>query len=742
MGTVKYSGPVASFHCPTEATIRSLKVHFSPKQLGSGTPSPENVREINGWNNIVYHKCKHIRKITPVNFTTIINNGVSLEYLGEGVFSLHGECTGNTAIFDLDIEPFNLTIQDQYFSFFSNYHNSVSQYDIVFGIKDIDKKTILNVFPMSNYYDTVFSYLNLGDEEIEYVSNNACQKIRMVFKKGITDITFSLIFSDSLNTGKIDFGDNIGEIYGGWVDLISGELVATHKKVHTDSNDTWTLTFYENAENHQAYSERYLDAFVPKTRNILISDKFSEATQSYPPLLNTCTMNENRRILLGVPKEIKNDEDFSTWFNNLGGADFIYQFAEPIHYSLTPTELQTFLSQNNIWSNADYVEVEYDLHETQNILARKQFIVANQPHIVKPAAAPLQNFVTDMAAPLKECRIYFTPVQEGEGDPSPENVRPISGWQNLHVTIAGKNLYDQVSYPLIQGYWVGWGSRTSGGESDKYACVGTTRSPDQPQPVYPVSHLGGTTITLNKRPGGKNPGFNFENADGSYITGTIEEYGNNNATAGTPWTITLPENAVGMRFTTISNDAEIQLELGSTATEYEPYHGQTIPITFPSEAGTIYGGYVDLIKGELVMTWECITLSPEICTGTSMDSTYLWYSCKVFQAKNKNQICSHCIVRAPSGSNWREDIKINYTRNNMIIVGETFFEDANIERTGAAFNEYCQQQIDNGTPLQIAAELAEPIHYSLTPQTLKTLRGTNNIWSSANGDVEVKYWTH
>ena len=52
MGTVKYSGPVASFHCPTEATIRSLKVHFSPKQLGSGDPSPENIREIVGWDGV------------------------------------------------------------------------------------------------------------------------------------------------------------------------------------------------------------------------------------------------------------------------------------------------------------------------------------------------------------------------------------------------------------------------------------------------------------------------------------------------------------------------------------------------------------------------------------------------------------------------------------------------------------------------------------------------------------------
>ena len=52
MGTVKYSGPIASFRCPTEAEIRSLKVHFSPKQEGTGDPSPENVREIVGWDGV------------------------------------------------------------------------------------------------------------------------------------------------------------------------------------------------------------------------------------------------------------------------------------------------------------------------------------------------------------------------------------------------------------------------------------------------------------------------------------------------------------------------------------------------------------------------------------------------------------------------------------------------------------------------------------------------------------------
>ena len=37
-------------------------------------------------------------------------------------------------------------------------------------------------------------------------------------------------------------------------------------------------------------------------------------------------------------------------------------------------------------------------------------------------------------------------------------------------------------------------------------------------------------------------------------------------------------------------------------TVWEPYHGQTYSINWTSELGTIYGGYVDLISGELVQT--------------------------------------------------------------------------------------------------------------------------------------------
>ena len=54
--TITKEGALASFYTVNKASIKHLKVYFSPKQAGEGTPSPENVREISGWDGITVYK--------------------------------------------------------------------------------------------------------------------------------------------------------------------------------------------------------------------------------------------------------------------------------------------------------------------------------------------------------------------------------------------------------------------------------------------------------------------------------------------------------------------------------------------------------------------------------------------------------------------------------------------------------------------------------------------------------------
>ena len=63
------------------------------------------------------------------------------------------------------------------------------------------------------------------------------------------------------------------------------------------------------------------------------------------------------------------------------------------------------------------------------------------------------TFLTDIARPLKSLLIPFTPKQTGSGDPSPDNVRPITGWTGVTVNHAGKNLFlcfDDITF----GKWI------------------------------------------------------------------------------------------------------------------------------------------------------------------------------------------------------------------------------------------------------------------------------------------------
>ena len=63
--TTKASGSIASFISPTVTPIESARVYFSPTQLGEGTPSPENVREISGWDsaNLISHS--YMKRLLP-----------------------------------------------------------------------------------------------------------------------------------------------------------------------------------------------------------------------------------------------------------------------------------------------------------------------------------------------------------------------------------------------------------------------------------------------------------------------------------------------------------------------------------------------------------------------------------------------------------------------------------------------------------------------------------------------------
>lgn len=58
------------------------------------------------------------------------------------------------------------------------------------------------------------------------------------------------------------------------------------------------------------------------------------------------------------------------------------------------------------------------------------------------ASGAIASFDAQVAAPLKILKADINPVQAGSGDPSPENIRPISGWDEIKITNESGEIFE------------------------------------------------------------------------------------------------------------------------------------------------------------------------------------------------------------------------------------------------------------------------------------------------------------
>ena len=300
------------------------------------------------------------------------------------------------------------------------------------------------------------------------------------------------------------------------------------------------------------------------------------------------------------------------------------------------------------------------------------------PAIWEDASGSIVHFedgADDM--PLRECVVQIEPVQSGSGDPSPDNIRPISGWTAAKVTRTGRNLVETV--PVDR---TGAGITFTTNEDGTVRAVGTSTA---------TAWWKGATTRANWRflkagtyilTGGKS------STKMLYIVGQmIDGTPINNKTIGNVYdigsglTFTLPKDSwlnYQIQISSGQTVDEIYYPMirlaSSTATAYEPYHGETYDIEFPSEAGTVYGGTLDVTNGVLTV--------------------------------DRSQIASYAGETLPS----------------------TWISDRDVYSAGATPT----------TGAQVVYELATPQTYQLTPTEIRTLLGQNNIWADT-GDTAVTY---
>ena len=722
--TITKSGELASFYTVNKALIKHLKVYFSPKQAGEGDPSPENVREIEGWNGLeVYDIGKNLIDKSQARANSVWWNGARQYW-------------PDATVHTVPLVPVKPGLR-----FFKRYMTTTQGWCSYF---DINKKFLYqsNIAAEGTYTvaDNVY-YIGFS------IDKNKLDTAYVSF-----DIINKTYEPYSGQTYTLNWSNDIDTVYGGYVDLVTGELVQTHINFRVPPNDVrgGTGSFISNT-NYQGinHTHRYfylgnyqIDTSENPISNYLVKGNTSTTAWKYSfdgvQLLHYSLNNET----IGVTSETSaadRNTAVVTWLTN-NPTYICYKLATPITHQLTPTQLQTLIGRNNIWSNADRVEVEYDLAESNDELYRRRnIILQGAPHL-KSVSGNIANFNTDLAAPIKECKISFSPMQEGSGNPSPENVRNISGWNSFNLWHSGKNVFNAALYDG-HGYSVSNGIITVPSNDG----AGWISRPQifLKQGTYKISR------TSNKGQ------FRY------YIDSEVVLMAQNSSYSSS--TLTLSKDAY-IRFK-IGNQAgdnnypfttSIQIEPGNNVTEFEPYNGTTFTIDWISN-GTIYGGYVDLINGKLVKTYQYVRI------GASNAYTYLGSS-NYLGTIGTNQCFK--ITTATSGGPGAGDPttcfsnKFSYnkagtwskpnehlwefcinagTQLHVVFDNETVgvTNDMDFQARRTVINTWLETN-----ECYFVIPLLTPIEYQLTPQQLKTLKGVNNIWSNANGPISIQYWTH
>lgn len=320
-------------------------------------------------------------------------------------------------------------------------------------------------------------------------------------------------------------------------------------------------------------------------------------------------------------------------------------------------------------------------------------------------------------------KVQIEPKQEGSGDPSPDNIRPIMGMDTVSVTRCEKNLVRRKYDP---GY-----TETKNG-------LTFTVNDD-----YSVSVSGTATIETY---------FNFKaikhktiNAIINAMDKTIKK---NGYTARDLAVQTYPNGftALYLVFTkgqTVDRTYYPILVYGDE-TAYKPYTGSTTDIALPE---TVYGGEVDAVSGEGHETWKFVILN-----GT--ESWYTWginahnpavtgfytYDINDYDAINVKAICSHSAMTNKGtwgGTNAGIGFAIaGEIRYFMYCVPTSLLPDISAGHEVATLKAYLAAQYAAGTPVQVCYKLAEPVPFSATgAQPIPALSGVNTILTDADGVV-------
>lgn len=373
-------------------------------------------------------------------------------------------------------------------------------------------------------------------------------------------------------------------------------------------------------------------------------------------------------------------------------------------------------------------------------------------HIVDMLCPPLEetgNPVTcyPVAGYPLGVKVSWEPTQEGTGDPSPDNIRPISGRDSVTVERCGEQLliYSQpietdsdIRVAIMPPDRMLLLANAALGQTFEVSFDLETENVVWADYDEPWRRRIGFEAALTKASDGRvNYGFSC------WINSTSSEF---KATGKvtvkdviTPFADRYTETGKDELFFYVQNMKSGHVKVTNLSiklvqnTAYSPYTGQTATLTLPT---TIYGGTVDAVTGEGQGAWNELTLI----------DTYSWYAStnqyRTFYNVNIENITSSPVENSGYAKNWKcthfKSEAYSYAQSGDM--DNTVSFQSNRQTLAIVFpgtidelKSYLAAQYAAGTPVQVCYKLSAPIPFTATgAQPIPALSGVNTVLTNAD----------
>ena len=329
-------------------------------------------------------------------------------------------------------------------------------------------------------------------------------------------------------------------------------------------------------------------------------------------------------------------------------------------------------------------------------------------------------------APLKHLVVGIGPVQAGSGNPSPTNIRPISGRTGVNAYKTGKNIWYEDIADWKLGYVIPAGGEEEENSAYKYS---QTYFPVEPSTQYAMQVVKTSSVSA---------AFTLIYYD------EIKSFLNRNVMFGTgvsagllTGTFTTPPNCSYIRLNAPKTAASnIQIEKGNVCTDYEDV-GTTFSVDWTSEAGTVYGGTIDIVTGLLTVTKGMVDMGGLSWTKYDSDiapTGYAFYTTGITDGIRADtaRLCSDY---------WYSDVVgfaetyAAYGINDMLCWSNSSSQRVYLANSNYSDADSLKTSLDG---VQLVYTLETPVEYQLTPVQVLTLLGINNVWSDTDY-VDVTY---